>query len=555
MSETVMLRDVDGSKTDGRDQAKKAPKRKRETSALISVTSDQKESQIKALNEEVQGLFRFYREMLDEKPVLESVSSTSRILALMEEKSLPFEKLVEEIHGKVKEKEEMENVTMAMVRSAVLSSGRRVMYGVPNADADILNDDTESCLWCWEEKEQKRLLEEAEKERAELRKQRAIQKQASIMERFLKKSTTTSSSHAEQSCSKATLTDPSNRNREIATETVTQSMDCALFSDNKINVNDLRKLHLSSWHHLGNVICSNSRQCWGVRQKPKTELFKELKLSTNRVITHDDEFNIDGLAEKRLNDRSCTPYSDSLIRDVKNCKRRKQLLQFDKSHRPAFYGIWPKKSQVVGPRNPLRKDPDLDYDVDSDEEWEEEEPGESLSDCDKDEEESMEEGFLKADDEDECADGFFVPDGYLSENELILLVSRHFLALTVVFWFQVSLIQSCSQGINKVVDSLQQKFPDISRSQLRNKVREISDFADNRWQVKKEILIKLGFSTSPSKGGGRTKSIAAFFSKRCMPPSDASINPMEVPRQSLKPGIVAVSIKRLNLLLKQLRKT
>lgn len=145
-----MLRDVDGSKTDGRDQAKKAPKRKRETSALISVTSDQKESQIKALNEEVQGLFRFYREMLDEKPVLESVSSTSRILALMEEKSLPFEKLVEEIHGKVKEKEEMENVTMAMVRSAVLSSGRRVMYGVPNADADILNDDTESCLWCWE---------------------------------------------------------------------------------------------------------------------------------------------------------------------------------------------------------------------------------------------------------------------------------------------------------------------------------------------------------------------------------------------------------------------
>ncbi|XP_021911130.1 chromatin assembly factor 1 subunit FAS1-like, partial [Carica papaya] len=150
MSETVMLRDVDGSKTDGRDQAKKAPKRKRETSALISVTSDQKESQIKALNEEVQGLFRFYREMLDEKPVLESVSSTSRILALMEEKSLPFEKLVEEIHGKVKEKEEMENVTMAMVRSAVLSSGRRVMYGVPNADADILNDDTESCLWCWE---------------------------------------------------------------------------------------------------------------------------------------------------------------------------------------------------------------------------------------------------------------------------------------------------------------------------------------------------------------------------------------------------------------------
>lgn len=28
-------------------------------------------------------------------------------------------------------------------------------------------------------------------------------------------------------------------------------------------------------------------------------------------------------------------------------------------------------SQVVGPRHPLKKDPELDYDVDSDEEWEE----------------------------------------------------------------------------------------------------------------------------------------------------------------------------------------
>ena len=28
-------------------------------------------------------------------------------------------------------------------------------------------------------------------------------------------------------------------------------------------------------------------------------------------------------------------------------------------------------SNVVGPRHPLKKDPDLDYDIDSDEEWEE----------------------------------------------------------------------------------------------------------------------------------------------------------------------------------------
>lgn len=47
-----------------------------------------------------------------------------------------------------------------------------------------------------------------------------------------------------------------------------------------------------------------------------------------------------------------------------------------------------------------------------------EEPGESLSDCDKDEDEMLEED-PKADDEDESDDGFFVPDGYLSENEVL----------------------------------------------------------------------------------------------------------------------------------------
>lgn len=49
---------------------------------------------------------------------------------------------------------------------------------------------------------------------------------------------------------------------------------------------------------------------------------------------------------------------------------------------------------------------------------------------------------------------------------------------------QVSVIQSCSQGIHKLVESLQQKFPAYSKSQLRNKVREMSDFVDNHWQVR-----------------------------------------------------------------------
>ncbi|TXG65358.1 hypothetical protein EZV62_006633 [Acer yangbiense] len=59
-------------------------------------------------------------------------------------------------------------------------------------------------------------------------------------------------------------------------------------------------------------------------------------------------------------------------------------------------------------------------------------------------------------------------------------------------------------GMNRVLESLQQKFPDVSKSQLGNKVREISDysFLKNRWKVKKDILIKLGLPVSPGDRSG-----------------------------------------------------
>ncbi|XP_033821587.1 chromatin assembly factor 1 subunit A [Periophthalmus magnuspinnatus] len=88
-----------------------------------------------------------------------------------------------------------------------------------------------------------------------------------------------------------------------------------------------------------------------------------------------------------------------------------KLLQFHENYRPAYWGTWSKKSSHISARCPLRQDMDLlDYEVDSDEEWEEEEPGESLSHSEgEDEEEGGED-----DDED---DGFFVPHGYLSDDE------------------------------------------------------------------------------------------------------------------------------------------
>ncbi|KAK2087078.1 Chromatin assembly factor 1, subunit A [Saguinus oedipus] len=90
---------------------------------------------------------------------------------------------------------------------------------------------------------------------------------------------------------------------------------------------------------------------------------------------------------------------------------RMKLLQFCENHRPAYWGTWNKKTALIRARDPWAQDTNLlDYEVDSDEEWEEEEPGESLSHSEGDDDDDM------GEDEDED-DGFFVPHGYLSEDE------------------------------------------------------------------------------------------------------------------------------------------
>ncbi|KAM6167293.1 chromatin assembly factor 1 subunit A [Erethizon dorsatum] len=90
---------------------------------------------------------------------------------------------------------------------------------------------------------------------------------------------------------------------------------------------------------------------------------------------------------------------------------RMKLLQFSENHRPAYWGTWNKRTAVIRPRDPWAQDKKLlDYEVDSDEEWEEEEPGESLSHSEGDDDDEV------GEDEDED-DGFFVPHGYLSEDE------------------------------------------------------------------------------------------------------------------------------------------
>ena len=113
------------------------------------------------------------------------------------------------------------------------------------------------------------------------------------------------------------------------------------------------RLHLSSWRFIGHSIRSRGKNHWGIRQKPKCDLFKELKLSNGRESANDGELGeerlVDGWEEQITDDRtSHTEFCSSLPHASKlNRGKGKQLLQFSKSYRPAFYGIWSTKRQVV----------------------------------------------------------------------------------------------------------------------------------------------------------------------------------------------------------------
>ncbi|XP_076903958.1 chromatin assembly factor 1 subunit FAS1-like [Bidens hawaiensis] len=507
------------------------------------------------------------------------------------------------------------------------------------------------------EKEQRRL----EKEEVEQKKQLALKKQASILERFLIKNKNRSPVQVDQTTVKESATCISLNKKELVPESVIQSVDDALSSKEEFDAKELWKVHLDSWRQSSQS--SSRKRHWGTRQTPKTVLVKELKLTCKGEDDLTTEKFDDGWMETESKSNASP---DGSVSGSKKLRRCKQLLQFDKSHRPAFYGYWPNKSKVVRARCPHVKDLELDYEIDSDEEWEEEEPGESLSDCEKEEDDdTMEDNLSKAEDEDESEDGFFVPDGYLSENEgvevdrmdhgeitvdgksspncvqneteefavlfkqmkYLNILTEHALKKSKPLVISnlmheksksstnsastqdhseseqmclqalsfcvfpvgpsidilpgddiqeeaqedypsssksnavptasgtanaisdadlpeiVSIIQSCPHGINKVVNTLRVKFPNISKSQLGSKVREISVFADNRWQVKKDILEKLGLSTSPEKTIRRAKSIAAFFSKRCLPPTGKTTNPTQVSPQPMEKGSAAVEMQ------------
>ncbi|OTF78754.1 hypothetical protein BLA29_007874, partial [Euroglyphus maynei] len=82
-------------------------------------------------------------------------------------------------------------------------------------------------------------------------------------------------------------------------------------------------------------------------------------------------------------------------------------LKFHENLKPPYFGPKQLTTEIDG-RRPFIKLESLDYEVDSDEEWDEGGPGESLSNTDSEPEEK---------DDYEIDNEFFVPHGYLSDDE------------------------------------------------------------------------------------------------------------------------------------------
>lgn len=100
-------------------------------------------------------------------------------------------------------------------------------------------------------------------------------------------------------------------------------------------------------------------------------------------------------------------------------KERKKCIIIEDSF-IKYLGFFDKKSYILNPKDPLRKDDTIiDYDMSSEEEWNEQN-GEDVDGKNQDEEEDDEIENMLKEDGDEEEEGFIVPDDYLSASELNL---------------------------------------------------------------------------------------------------------------------------------------
>lgn len=144
-------------------------------------------------------------------------------------------------------------------------------------------------------------------------------------------------------------------------------------------------------------------------RRVKTNCRKSCKSKLIKIIDPEEE-SVMSVEEMK------SSLDTEIIPEVEQVKTRVKYIHFDKTecNRPPYYGTWRKKSRKIRPRNPFAMDEKLiDYEVDSADEWEDIVDAESIGDSDKDEEE---ERMKDAEDEDD--DGFLVPHGHLSDDEL-----------------------------------------------------------------------------------------------------------------------------------------
>ncbi|CAD6226067.1 unnamed protein product [Miscanthus lutarioriparius] len=508
--------------------------------------------------------------------------------------------------------------------------------------------------------EEERAKKKKEKEEAELKRKASIQKQANLMERFLKRkansNTESSGSHhlERTNCSK------SSGNIEELAVAATSGMDCTLSKESHLSMEELRMIHVVKWRKL----YQHNRLChWGVRRCPKIQLFPELRLQKSSAAITSDSMSTptkEQSSQKSTGSLDITKLLDEL--EVSSRSQNsisssvllvKKLLQFDKSSRPAYYGTWRKKSSTVSARQPFQRDEELNYDVESDEEWEEDDPddpGERLSDFEEDDEKTMNGHDSMIDAEEEAENSFVVPNDYLSDDEgmqcepvcikfdeistmlsipgvtveelnallqrqkALHIITEHALKIdrplvisnldhrkldllnaeditgmlklekiclqalcmkkypgspiidvpvvnmtiedgfcrsnkksprTPVSSKAISesdmpefakLVASCPQGIVKL-ELLHETFPYVSTARLKNKVREIAEFTNNRWQVKQDIKDRYSLSLSPDEGEG-PKCTALCSSQQCQPPNESGNTGESSPQCSLKSEMV-----------------
>lgn len=102
------------------------------------------------LQGEIDALFDYYKEVsgYQLKPEEIGCSTNDSIVAcLLEESSLPYDKLVDEIYRRM---ELRDGVTKSFISSAVNNIGQRMSYGISDIHDQVLVDESKSKLWCWE---------------------------------------------------------------------------------------------------------------------------------------------------------------------------------------------------------------------------------------------------------------------------------------------------------------------------------------------------------------------------------------------------------------------